>query len=116
MRRPRVPLGKAAWATRRVSSGIAESNWGWSDIGGTRTQGQSDGVSRVLLGLPWILSQPQAGKGDGIRHQCQGWVWANSGSQANRVLDVPEVPVSRFDREALTRREERFVYAFEDPA
>src|SRR3954454_51257 len=33
MRRQRVPLGKAAWATRRVSSGIERAGCGWSDMG-----------------------------------------------------------------------------------
>ena len=50
MRRQMVPLGKAAWATRRVSSGMAKSGWGWSDTGGTRGQGQSGGVSGSVLG------------------------------------------------------------------
>src|SRR4051794_24104065 len=71
MRRQRVPLGKAAWATRRVSSGIAKSGWGWSDTGGTRGQGPSGGVSGELLGRPWIFSQLQGRKEDRIRHQCQ---------------------------------------------
>src|SRR3954467_12921769 len=33
MRRQRVPLGKAAWATRWVSSGIERAGCGWSDMG-----------------------------------------------------------------------------------
>src|SRR4051812_12167381 len=33
MRRQRVPLGKAAWATRWVSSGIERAGFGWSDMG-----------------------------------------------------------------------------------
>src|SRR4051812_44914548 len=32
MRRQVVPLGKAAWATRRVSSGIEPAGLGWSDM------------------------------------------------------------------------------------
>src|SRR4051794_34478751 len=76
MRRQRVPLGKAAWATRRVSSGIAKAGWGWSDTGGTRGQGQSGGVSGELLGRPWIFPQPQGRKEDGIRHQCQHSLYA----------------------------------------
>src|SRR3954464_7712402 len=76
MRRHRVPLGKAAWPTRRVSSGIATAGWGWSDTAGTRGQGQSGGVSGGLLGRPWIFSQLQGRQEDGIRHQCQCWVWA----------------------------------------
>src|SRR4051812_16121219 len=43
MRRRRFPLGEAAFATRRVSSRIAKSSWGWSDTGGTRGQGLSGG-------------------------------------------------------------------------
>src|SRR3954454_10076787 len=59
MRRQRFPWGKAACATRWVSSGIAKAGWGWSNTG-------------VLVGKDCQVGPPgRFSVGPGSSHNCK---------------------------------------------